>query len=264
MKKIRVAGTACAMAFLMVLAGCSKTAETSGAASVDTTPSDTTVVTSGSTSAEASVSEETSAVQKITVYTASEEKKGEGTYITPGIRLGDAEITDVNSEISKFVAEIKEDSDWFSGTEYSFYDGGSYVSLLVRGISTIDCDSYKAFNVSAATGKLMSDEELLAAAGQDSAGFTGLVKKTVEAAMADDKEGSLFTVVEDMDYRAANLKDSNLAKAAPFVSERGNLCFIYDLKMCVGAEEYTVCLDTVTHEHMLNDFGNWTLYPEWG
>ena len=110
----------------------------------------------------------------------------------------------------------------------------------------------------------MSDGELLAAAGEDSAGFAGLVKKTVEAAMADDKEGSLFTVAEGMDYKAENLKDPNLAKAVPFVSDRGNLCFIYDLKMCVGAEEYTVCLDTVTHEHMLNDFDHWTLYPEWG
>ena len=256
---MRIAGTACALAFLMILAGCSKTAETSGASSLDTTAE-----TSVETSVEKSATAETSGVQKITVYIASEDKGKEGTFVTPGVKIGDAEITDANSEIAKFVEEIREDSDWFSGTEYSCYDGGDYVSILVRGISTIDCDSYRAFNISAKTGKLMSDGELLSAAGEDSAGFAGLVKKTVEAAMADDKEGSLFTVAEGMDYKAENLKDPNLAKAVPFVSDRGNLCFIYDLKMCVGAEEYTVCLDTVTHEHMLNDFGHWTLYPEWG
>jgi len=262
MKKIRLTGAVVALAFLMVLTGCSKTAETSAETS-SSTPTETSVEPSQTSEVSETSATAEEQVQKITVYTVSEEKKGEGTYVTPGVKLGDSDITEVNDEIKSFVSEMSKD-DWFDGTEYSCYDGGDFVSLLIRGISNIDCDSYKAFNVSAKTGKLMSDDELLAAVGKDSNAFAELVKKTVSDAMEDDKEGSLFTVIEDMDYKAENLKDDNIAKAQPFISDRGNLCFIYDLHMCVGADEYTVCLDTVTHEHMLNDFGNWTLYPEWG
>ena len=256
MKKIRLTGTAVTMAFLMALTGCSKTAETSAS----TTTVETSAVPAATTGGEAQVGEP---VQKLTVYTVSEEKGKEGTFITPGFKLDDSDITEINNDISSYVSGLSKD-EWFDGTEYSYYDGGDFVSLLIRGISNIDCDDYKAFNVSAKTGKLMSDEELLAAVGKDSNAFAELVKKTVEDAMADDKEGSLFVTVEDVDYKAMNVSDTQIAKAKPFVSDRGNLCFIYDLNMGVGAEEYTLCLDTVTHEHMLNDFGNWTLYPEWG
>ena len=251
MKKIRLTGVAISLAFLMALTGCSKTAETTV---------ETSAAPAATTGGEAQVDEP---VQKLTVYTVSEEKGKEGTFVTPGIKLGDSDLTEINNEISSYVSGLSKD-EWFNGTEYSCFDGGDFVSILSRGISSIDCDDYKAFNVSAKTGKLMSDDELLTAVGKDSNAFAEIVKKTVEDAMADDNEGSLFAAVEDVDYKAVNVSDTQIAKAKPFVSDRGNLCFVYDLNMGVGAEEYTLCLDTVTHEHMLNDFGNWTLYPEWG
>ena len=231
MKKIKLTGVAVTLSVLMVFAGCSKTAETSAETSASAS-----MATSGEPSLTSEVSEtsETSkatedTVSKITVYKDSEDVGEAGTFVTPGVKLGDTDLTEINDEIKAFVSGLMKDSEWFNGTEYSCYDGGDHVSLLIRGISSIDCDSYKAFNISAKTGKLMTTDELLAVAGTDSNAFAELVKKTVSDAMEDDKEGSLFTVIEDMDYKAENLKDDNIAKAQPFISDRGNLCFIYDL-----------------------------------
>ena len=264
MSKMIKRAAALLLAGLMTLniAACSKnTSETTAAAEGTSSTSGASAETTASASSD--ITDDTAGTkEKVSVEVYEADKAGnEGAFLIPAIRLNGKDDDAVNKQIREYIDSL--DLEWFTGTQYSYYVGEGYVSLLIRAISDIDLDDYEVYNVSLDTGALMNKDEFLKASGTDAKSFDELVKKTVEAVIADDKDG-LFAKNEFMDYHTQNLSDENVKLAMPFTSERGNLCFIYQLYMNVGAEEYCVCIDTVTHEHMLNDFGKWTLYPEWG
>ncbi len=238
-----------AVAGLMIagFAACSEKpgTETSGTAAVSSGEAPETALTSGTAGA------------AFEVYDASKESGTE--FSIPAVRINGVDDEPVNKKIREYVESL--DREWFTGSEYSYYAGDGYLSLILRGVSNIDLDDYEAFNISLETGELLDKDQFLAILGEKD--FGGKVSRTVGAAMDDDRD-SLFGGIEGIDYRAENMAPANVEMAVPFVSERGHLCFVYLLYMNVGAEEYTLCFDTETHEHMLNDFGRWSLYPDWG
>ena len=46
------------------------------------------------------------------------------------------------------------------------------------------------------------------------------------------------------------LLDNNINEAIPFVSERGYLCFVYDINQIADVMEYGVCIDLVTNDYI--------------
>ena len=194
----------------------------------------------------------------VEVYEAERHEGEDGTYSIPGVRFDGNPSEEINQKISKYISGFMADEDWYCGSEFSYAMGDTYISILVRVISTIDLDAYEAFNISLTTGAFMDDDEFLEANNITKDDYYALVKSTIELAMKDQPD--VFKGSEVYDYEADNLSDDRIKLAAPFVSERGNLCFIYNLCLNAGAEEYPMCFDTTTHEHMHNEFGDWTLF----
>ncbi|SCW46606.1 hypothetical protein SAMN02910456_01275 [Ruminococcaceae bacterium YRB3002] len=251
------------------LTGCTEqgTAGTSEDLTTDTTEETTEASDPETTSSEETSAEEPTTsgsqgdVLNVEVYCAEEQKADSGVFKIPGIRINGSENEIINGEIRKYVDSL--DREWYDGAEYAYYTGDDYVSLLVRGISNIDLDAYEVFNIDLTDGTVMDKEEFLKKYDLEEEAFDEKVRDTVELVMADDN-GVLFERNDLADYRVLNLSKENVTLAVPFTSDRGHLCFVYMLNMSVGAEGYYVCIDTETHEHMLNDFGNWSLYPDWG
>lgn len=194
----------------------------------------------------------------VEVYEAERRDGQEGTYSIPGIRLNGTPSEEINQKISKYISSFIEDEEWYCGSEFSYAVGDTYVSILVHVMSTIDLDAYDAFNISLTTGALMDDDEFLEANSITKDDYYALVKSTIKLAMDDQPD--IFKGSDVFDYVADNLADDRIKLAVPFVSERGNLCFIYNLCLNAGAEEYPMCFDTVTHEHMHNEFGEWSIF----
>lgn len=179
------------------------------------------------------------------------------TYNIPGIRINGVEdkvVNDfMNEDIHKYISK-----DWYLGSKFNYYVTEDYVSILVFIYGEYDQHKMTAYNISLATGELMTDDEFLEANGITKDEFYALVKSTMELAMSDNE--SLFTGNPFADYYSNNLSDERIRSARPYTSGNGNLCYISDVEMNGGAEMYTACFDTKTHEHMSGAFGQWSTF----
>ena len=267
MKKI--AATILLASMILSATACTKERPADTTATTTTEVKTTTEETTEATEATTTTAEETTQESHdVEVYEADRiESQGEFrgepitiSYSIPAIKINGSANEDLNAEIRAVIDEYRS-QDRYYGSEYVYYVGEEYVSILVNFLDLEDDDNckYTAINISLVTYSLMSDEEFLEANGLSMDDYYSLVKSTLELVM-DEREDLFNDGFED--YRAKNLEDGSIRKARPFISERGNLCFILTLDMAVGSQRYTYCIDTVTHEHANNiNADNWSFFP---
>ena len=165
------------------------------------------------------------------------------TVTIPGINLSGLDTTDLNSKIKEV---INTNGGW--AYSYSYYFNDKFVSLFIDGQWLVDDGStdFTVFNIDIETGQIMSKEEFLAMYGMSKEDFDACVTTMLTVYM-DNHGGYDWSVYDsDMTYKDLNLSPDRIDAAVPYVSDKGNLCFVSYVTFLDWSYDYA--FDTVTNE----------------
>ena len=127
---------------------------------------------------------------------------------------------------------------------YQYIDFLSYCSDDVISIVLIGTDlgkdhmgpmyTYEVINISAQTGSILSDDELLEILGMNDADFRNYVTESLSDDLGSVNYGNPEQAVElenmvGMSPLGFNTLPDRVAQARPYVSNSGSLCFVYEL-----------------------------------
>lgn len=174
---------------------------------------------------------------------------GEGCLHIPEVNLSVAKS--VNKQIyDVYYEEIQED---YFAYEYPdiyqiAYNVGQKEHILSITVGTTyywDYTSYRVYNLSTVTGKLLSDEEVY--------GTYGLTEEQARERLISALNkccARMFDGVEEEEYKAflkelrdMTLSDENISNAKPYIDSSGKLCFVVEIYVPAGAGVYPYLID---------------------
>lgn len=181
-----------------------------------------------------------------------------GVYSVPCITIDGLDTTEVNEAMLEYAHSL--DGTWLVCCDFSYWIGDEYISIRIHGWGEVGGEHKdEVFNVSRTTGKEVSKDEFIESMGLSSADFNLLVSNVITDAMNDDTYG-IFDADSYINYKEENLNAERIEKAVPYISERGTLCFVYEICLHYGGSQYYFGFDTETHEHYDYEKGQWCLF----
>lgn len=187
------------------------------------------------------------------VYDQYDYSDGYDCFHIPAIDLKAAES--INKKIyDKYYKMMQEDyfvdtSPFLAGIAYAVGYKDHIISIVVEEECVWDDINYCVYNISAVTGKTLSDAELYAA--------FGLTEETARKLLSDsltkywrnqfDKHPEVFDNSFGRELRSKTLSERNLSKAKPYIDASGNLFFVVDIYAIAGSE---------TNLHLINQSGS--------
>ena len=181
----------------------------------------------------------------------------------PEITMSGLDTSDLNNNLyNECYTNQLENHSYY--VDYSYYISDKYISLLfVSPDYHGDLVDFHAINISVETGEILDKETFLSMIGYSSEQFNQEVIAALENFMnyrdaiypiystpyssnqfANPVSHECDTPYEEM------LLERNINEAIPFVSERGHLCFVYDISQIADVLEYGVCIDLVTYDYI--------------
>lgn len=167
----------------------------------------------------------------------------------PGVDLSVAKS--VNKKIYDTYYEVIQE-DYFA-YEYPdvcqiAYEIGQKEHILSITVGTSyywDYTSYRVYNISTVTGKLLSDQEVYGVYGlteeQGRERIVGALRKRCDR-MSDGVEQEEYKAVLK-ELRDMTLSDENVSNAKPFIDSAGKLCFVAEVYVPAGAGVYPYMID---------------------
>ena len=128
------------------------------------------------------------------------------------------------------------------------YEIGQKEHILSITVGTSYCwdyTSYRVYNISTVTGKLLSDQEVYGVYGlteeQGRERLVGALRKRCDR-MSDGVEQEEYKAVLK-ELRDMTLSDENVSNAKPFIDSAGKLCFVAEVYVPAGAGVYPYMID---------------------
>jgi len=166
---------------------------------------------------------------------------GKVTSHYPKIVIDGVDTSSINKEISKKLKKVSKKNK----SEYYYYIGEDYVSILIEVTHDVDWMEYDhyIYNISRVTGKKMSREEMLGSLGVKSSDFNSRVKKQIVKQWETINKYDKTAATKKLYKKAISKKTLN--SAIPYANEKGKLCyFIKGMEMPAGAayvDSYGTC-----------------------
>lgn len=177
-------------------------------------------------------------------------------YRIPKVTISGKNMNSVNKKIKKTLAKAYS-NDWYE-MGYSSYIDDKIVSIVVQVQHTnwgteFDC---RAFNISVATGKLISDGAVLKLYGTSKSKFISAVKKSIKKFGGGTSEASNK---ERKTCIKKNLKRASYKYVDPYINKNGHLCFVGNFYwMNIEAGDYNksrFAFDTKTNKEIYDPGG---------
>lgn len=167
-------------------------------------------------------------------------------YAIPKVAITGKNMDSINKKIKNEISKY----DKTNHIEYSYYSNDKIVSILVRISSTYSSPSttFKTYNISVSTGKIMSDADVVKLKGMTDDSFFETVKRIYNAGIyySNAEKASDF-------YINKNLERVSYNYVHPYVNKSGNLCFVSSVYGIPPTDQDYVRFDTST----LKALDNW-------
>ena len=197
--------------------------------------------------------DETEIPAVVDIFLELSDKSSKFYYHIPQIILKDNLAEEANAEIySELVKYYEEDAEYvtldfmsaiYGKLTYGVGQKNEVVSLFVAtGYPAMDI--YKAYNVSAETGKAVDDEYVLSLYGYEkNDAYYDLVKEKLEKFYKEQNEEHYRTADKDMlewlnEQLEWTITDKNVGNTVPFINDEGELCVIAYIGAIAGADAY--------------------------
>ena len=197
-------------------------------------------------------------------YSYATGKSMTGMYRIPQINLSRGDVERINQEIynslypmiEESVAEIKEYG--YPGRsgeiEYNWAVNGDILSLVIRNFRTPSMtgwDDYTVYNLSIDSGFLISDAEVISAAGFTSGEFKQRAKEVLGSSFwgiwdltnENFEQASFVEFFNDRLRRT--LSDENIEDVRPYINEKGQLCIIGRKYSMAAGDSYLYDLNMI-------------------
>lgn len=128
------------------------------------------------------------------------------------------------------------------------------LSIVVGTAYYYDYTSYRVYNISTVTGKLLSDEEVYGTYGlteeQARGQLVRALNKFCDGISRGVENEEYETILEEL--RAMTLSDENVSQAKPYIDSNGELCFLVDIFIPAGAGVYPYLIDQSGNAHYIS------------
>lgn len=192
-----------------------------------------------------------------------------GMYRIPQINMAYGDVEKINSEIYDTFYPIIEDSisamqeygypSRSGEVEYRWAVNGDILSLVISnfGHPTMTGNYYfTIYNISISTGLLVSDAEVISQAGFSPEDYKQRVKEVLGSRFwgSWDPTNENFEQASFVEFfndaLRKTLSDDNIAKAQPYINEKGQLCITASIYALAGGETYNDDLNMIDFEFL--------------